>query len=575
MDPSEAAAAECKASDEEANALCQKLKTIMSGGTSSDAAPDDMSAEALLTVCEGLLFRFPLQALRNDAIFPIWKMHYDAIRGAEAELDETRQSGSSPTAEEKNSFRGGKSRKGSKTAPKEKSISAEKNFSQAIDRATEHFQRLYRGVLPHSTTPPGKQLCYLITVHLGDLERYREATPSKPPSAGSTTAHSQAARTYLSAVEMLPDHGLAFNQLAIMSQGNGDTLLAVYYYLRAAAANGKPFKHAVRNYRTALERFGSEPSDPASPSEVGGVRGAYRKVSRAVLFMLSVQCVGGNPQGAGLDLAAALSEYIQTNQIPTTDRFFLRLMLVFVMAAHLTNAITGDLVPPAAALSSVGYVMVLLMRAFTNGASSVLQSGLMTLTASQKGMVLVDILGAIELGLRYISRDALAARALQTALQQQHGVSHRDGGEDVSLNSFEAACAQFSASFGTLTSDASKEVSSTWLEEDVECNGCRPFVPMQLTTPKGYEPTVRTTVAVRAMRIATRLADIRLMRTPLEESASSTSPSPVSMANIPVIPTEPHHNNSDDEDDTVVLGARSPVTPLPKGAPRRADDDVD
>lgn len=100
----------------------------------------------------------------------------------------------------------------------------------------------------NSQSQPNKSSCYYICqhclVHLGDIARYRNQSR-------------QAEAFYKYAVQLSPNSGQPYNQLAILEASRGDKLSMVYHYIRSVALR-HPFPAASTNLSRTLIKQAEE-----------------------------------------------------------------------------------------------------------------------------------------------------------------------------------------------------------------------------------------------------------------------------------------------------------------------------
>lgn len=96
-------------------------------------------------------------------------------------------------------------------------------------------------------------IIYRCLIFTGDLVRYR----SQFNRAFVTDKYSAAWSIYQAARSLEPDHGHAYNQLAVVASLLNEPLLVVYWYLRALCCQ-YPFAAAQNNLLSFLERDGKE-----------------------------------------------------------------------------------------------------------------------------------------------------------------------------------------------------------------------------------------------------------------------------------------------------------------------------
>jgi hypothetical protein len=223
--------------------LSKKLKSLL-------RSKDPVSIEELVTVCETLLTQFPHQADRDDALYPIWRIHYDEIVQAEA---------------------------------KGKANNSATELVEACKRTHVHLDKLYQGFNRFGNTDHGQRLIYKYWIHKGDCERYLERNRISNGRLMSREAemyhHSEweertptfarTARYYENAKAILPSRGLAFNQLGLIQQQKNNFLKAAYYYARAMDAVEKPFEKAKASLEALL--LTPIPSDGDVLNEFTGV----------------------------------------------------------------------------------------------------------------------------------------------------------------------------------------------------------------------------------------------------------------------------------------------------------------
>ncbi|KAI8920216.1 hypothetical protein DFJ77DRAFT_451699 [Powellomyces hirtus] len=112
--------------------------------------------------------------------------------------------------------------------------------------------------------------CYRSLIFLGDLARYREIYADRKETNWST-----ARMFYNMAIQLMPDSGNPYNQLAVIASYAGDELLAVEYYLRSLAIS-KPFATAFENLDILFEKVQKRTeSAKTAPSPVKGLEDQF------------------------------------------------------------------------------------------------------------------------------------------------------------------------------------------------------------------------------------------------------------------------------------------------------------
>lgn len=98
---------------------------------------------------------------------------------------------------------------------------------------------------------PQKSSCYYICqyclVHLGDIARYRNQ-------------NKQSESFYRHAIQLSPNSGQPYNQLALLEASRGDSLSTVFYYMRSINVR-HPFPAAVNNLNVTLNKYISSSQD--------------------------------------------------------------------------------------------------------------------------------------------------------------------------------------------------------------------------------------------------------------------------------------------------------------------------
>lgn len=108
----------------------------------------------------------------------------------------------------------------------------------------------HSGGLSVKTAPAVAQITYRCLIFCGDLARYR----CQFNRAFTDDRFQLAWRIYAAARQLEPDYGHACNQLAVIASLSGDTLLTVFWYLRALSCQ-YPFLAARDNLQAFLEKI--------------------------------------------------------------------------------------------------------------------------------------------------------------------------------------------------------------------------------------------------------------------------------------------------------------------------------
>ncbi|XP_060875046.1 nonsense-mediated mRNA decay factor SMG7-like [Metopolophium dirhodum] len=90
-------------------------------------------------------------------------------------------------------------------------------------------------------------ICQYCLVHLGDIARYRNQ-------------NRQAESFYRHAIQLSPNSGQPYNQLALLEASRGDSLSTVFYYMRSINVR-HPFLAAVNNLNFTLNKYISSSQD--------------------------------------------------------------------------------------------------------------------------------------------------------------------------------------------------------------------------------------------------------------------------------------------------------------------------
>jgi hypothetical protein len=211
------------------------------------------SSPILVGMCHEALRRFPKEAASSGLLQPLWTPHYDHLRNTEAALAEAAEAAARCPG----------------TDQEQRLAAARGEFAAAAHAAKRHLIQLQGIVAAKGNTSYGRQLLYKLQVFTGDVERYEErnsptaARPLLSSEHSDMTAlsglmsgrtYAKCIGTYRAACRLLPQNGLAYNQLAVVFEAKGDPFFAAYYYTRAFFAEHKPFEKSPENLARVLLR---------------------------------------------------------------------------------------------------------------------------------------------------------------------------------------------------------------------------------------------------------------------------------------------------------------------------------
>ena len=282
----------------ESEELLTKMKKLL-------RAKDPISIEELNATCEKLVTTYPRKASKNDAIFPIWRIHYDKINIAEKDLQDA----------VKDYLAGNSSPSGrvSELRPEEVRSQLQAvvdHFNEEIRLAMTHFDKIKVQLERFGNTDHGHRLLYKYFIYRGDCERYRdrnsievdrinsfllstssekedhcrdeweedEAVELRARTTGGRREDEEryhhsvwaprkvmyhaSRKSYHSALALLPHFGQAYNQLGILHEARGERYFAAYFYMRALTASEKPFEKAGGNLSLIAQRaLDTDPCD--------------------------------------------------------------------------------------------------------------------------------------------------------------------------------------------------------------------------------------------------------------------------------------------------------------------------
>ena len=321
--PSPASPSTCSASpDVAADALMSEIKRL------AKSSGRDASAQ-LIRACQEALRSFPKEAYRHGVLQPLWTPHYNSLRECEKRIADAADE---PVALQQ----------------------ARAAFGIVSHSAKRHLVELQGIVAPRGNTSFGRQLLYKLQVFTGDVERYEERNAcTSAPSPLLASAHSDMSDvracmssqtysrcigTYIAASKLLPQNGLAYNQLGVVYESKRDPFLATYFYVRACFAEQKPFEKAPESLARVLTVASADAAlDDAVQNIFFAARGflSAALVAQSEDSVLSSQRFPGHGDGSVADLAASVRVYVSkhTGMFNPREMILERLVLLLITAS--------------------------------------------------------------------------------------------------------------------------------------------------------------------------------------------------------------------------------------------------